>query len=68
MWRQQQKRKDVTNISPIEAEAKRKTAFDYRTVGVRQTASMKWVSDDACTLPLFFIRSLFLKESMRLLF
>jgi hypothetical protein len=60
MWRQQQKRQDVTIVSTIDEEAKKKTAFDYRTVGVRQTASMKWVSEEKLypsPLPLFFIYS-----------
>ncbi|KAL3811831.1 hypothetical protein ACHAXA_004258 [Cyclostephanos tholiformis] len=41
MWRQQ-KRNQVTRIPRTDAEANDKTGFDYRTVGVRQTASMKW--------------------------
>ena len=53
MWRQlrKQKHKEATSIPQIDTEMKKKTALDYRTVGVRQTASMKWVSENSTYPP-----------------
>jgi hypothetical protein len=53
IWRQlrKQKHKEVTSIPQIDTEVKKKTALDYRTVGVRQTASMKWVSENSIYPP-----------------
>jgi hypothetical protein len=53
IWRQlrKEKRKEATSIPQIDKEAKKKTPLDYKTVGVRQTASMKWVSENSAYPP-----------------